>query len=553
MGSMLTQQNLLDLWNQLNAVEELYRNQKALFYRPHAKQRDFHSGQQAYVRVVLGSNRSGKSVAGYLEAYAHALGYRPWLEQDDPDYIVRLPSGQPIPVPNVGRIVSQSFQPAAVQVIWPKVQEWSMAGTYRVKNNAQQVPIKFTFDNGSIVHVMSNEQEDDAFEGPNGHWVWIDEPCDYSKYIGLKRGLVDYGGHMWLTLTPLSQPWIHDVLISRCNEPDGHVRLYKFSVWDNARENGGFLERRDIEEFIRDMREDEMEARLYGNFLHLAGRVFKQWEPEAPFWVQPRRLPETWPRVCVIDPHPRKPIAVLWAALSPDNQLFVYRDLFDERLRTVKEVSDRIKQLEGYRWDNQRRTWVPGETTEVIALRLIDTSANEQERTSGETIMQRFHKEGIYCRGAQKRNYDAGLDAIHEALRIRYQWGEPGLIVFTNCVHTKRNFLMFCWDEYGTSRQKDLKDPKPDVRKKDDDFIDCIRYIYQSGLTYTMLRSNAYDAERQRYAEEESSINGFGLLTGHQYGGKVQWPTSQKSNRPRASSSPGMGSFSTTIGIRRPK
>ena len=480
------------------------------------------------------------------------MGVREWLAPDHPDYIVRMPDGNPIPVPNVGRIVAQSFQPAVIQTIWPKIQEWSQAGTYKVtRKDNRQIPQEIRFSNGSIIHLMSNDQEDDAFEGTNGHWVWIDEPCDYSKYIALKRGLVDFGGQMWLTLTPLSQPWINDILVSRANEEDGHVKLYKFSIWDNCIDNGGFVPRATVEEFIRDMREDEIEARLHGNFLHLAGRVFKQWEPEEPYWVTPRRIPASWPRVCVIDPHPRKPVAVLWAALSPDHQVIIYRSLFDNRLQTIGNVCDRIKELEQWKYDATKHKYVKGEQTEEIALRLIDTSAQEPERTSGETMLQRFHKEGIHCRLAQKRNYDAGIDAIHEALTVRFQWGEPGLVIFNTCPEVKRNFLNFCWDEWGTSRLKDLSDPKQTVRKKDDDFIDCIRYIYQSGLSYTMLRAGASEEDKRRQNEEDDRVAGIGLLSGNHYGGKINWPTSQSTNRPRVSSSPLMELRFTSGPLRR--
>ena len=536
--------DLQALYRELTALEAAYTTQKICFYEPIGQQGKFHSDDRASVRLVLGSNRSGKSVAGAVEAIAHSLGYRPWLPEGHPNRVVRLGTGEPIPIPNVGRIIAQNYQQAIQQTIWPKIQEWAPLGWYRVRKDNRGIPVEIIWNNGSRIHLMSNDQDDMAFEGTNGHWVWADEPIDYKKYVGLKRGLVDFSGHMWMTMTPLTQPWIHDIIVARANDPDGKVSIFKFSIWDNCTENGGYLRREDIEEFLSDLREDELEARLHGNFLHLAGRVYKEWEPEAPYWINPFNVPDTWPRVCVIDPHPRKPIAVMWAAVSPDDQWFAYRDLFDPKLRTVTDVANAIKELEG--WSLIQDRWVRGDKAEPVALRIIDSSSKEDERTSGETIWGRFATEQLWCQISKKRNAQAGYDAIHEALKMKWEWDEPGLVVFNTCRHIKQNFLTFCWDDWATGKQRELRGDKQEVRKNHDDFIDTIRYIYQNGLTYRMLKS---EARKQSY-ESETDYTGRGMLTGL-HGGmtrreRQQWRTSSKSPNSQDSNSPGTALYSTT-------
>jgi hypothetical protein len=536
--------NLQQLYKELSVLELAYATKKILFYKPIGQQPDFHGADTAAIRLVLGSNRSGKSVAGVAEAIAHSLGYRPWLPEDHPDRTVRLTNGEPIPVPNIGRVIAQNAQQAIKQTIWPKWEEWAPRGWYSVKRDNRGIPTEITWKNGSKVYFMSNEQDDMAFEGTNGHWFWGDEPFDYRKYTGLRRGLVDYDGHCWITMTPLTQPWIHDVIVSRVGDPDGSVKMFKFSIWDNCRENGGHLSRSAIEEFLSDLREDELEARLHGNFLHLAGRVFKEWEPEPPYWIEPYKIPASWPRVCVIDPHPRKPVAVLWAAVSPDDQLVVYRDLYDQRLRTISQVSDKIKELEGWYFANGE--WRRGDEAEVIAHRIIDNSAQEQERTSGDTIARRFARESLPCELAKKHNAQAGFDAIHDALQTgKYEWDEPGLVVFNNCRYVKQNFLNFVWDSWQTDKQRDLKGDKQEVRKHHDDFIDCIRYIYQAQLDYRMLKRNArLMAER----DDDFEFNGVNVMEGvrpPQTRRQRKWQTSSVSDRSRGSSSRAMRRLST--------
>jgi len=506
--------DLRDLYRDLVALEAAYRTQKICFYRPRTKselgprgvQAAFHqAGPAVNERLVLGDNRSGKSVSGVCEAIAYSLGERPWLPKDDPNRIVRLSDGRPIPVPNIGRVIAQNYNQAIKQNIYPKFREWAPLGWYKTKFDTRGIPVEIIWNNGSVIYFMSDDQEDDVFEGTSGHWFWGDEPIGYNKYAALTRGLVDHGGHYWLTLTPLSQPWIADVIESRANDLGGAVRVFEFSIWDNCVDNGGVLPRKAIESFIAGLRDDQRAARVGREWLHLTGRVFKEWKPEPPFWVPPFDIPAHWPRVELCDPHKRKPVAVLWIAISPDNQFIVYRDMFDESLKTVDTVSDAIKRAEKWKEtgrDHQDKpTFVQTDESENVVTRLIDWSSRETDRTTGESIWSRFIDNKLPHILANKRNADAGFDAIHEALRLPYEWSKPQLVVVNTCQHVKMNFLRFVWDDWASGKQRDVKGEKQEVRKVNDDFIDLIRYGFQSGLTFRMLKHTMKQQIQSRTVE----------------------------------------------------
>ncbi len=494
---------------ELYQYERALQEQKIVFFRPNpqGQQEEFFESQTASVRLVLGSNRSGKTVVGCTEAISHSLGFRPWYPQDHPLRVVRLADGNPIPVPNVGRIIAQNYEQAIRQTILEKFREWMPHGCIaRIEKNTRGIPVCFHFHNGSKIHLMSNDQDDMAFEGPNGHWFWGDEPFDYRKYTGLKRGLVDFNGHCWMTMTPLSQPWINDIIVRRANEPGSGVKMFKFSVWDNCTERGGHLSREAIEEFLSDLREDELEARLHANFLHLAGLVYKEWEPRPPYWIDPYEIPEAWPRVQFVDPHGRKPLALMWAAVSPNNQLIVYRTVYQRSLRTVEDAANYIKHVEN--WETPE---FPGLEAEPVVLRIIDWSAEEEERTSGTSIRSKFGEFGLHYVKAKKQNAEYGYDAIHQALKIPdYEWAEPGLVVFNNCHDLKQNFMNFCYDEWGSNRQRDLMGDKEGYRKANDDFIDPIRYFYQHRLTYSMLKREMKRMAEARDRWEQQQLEGVG-------------------------------------------
>jgi len=494
-------EQLKTLYLKIRRLKETVAANKISFYRPHAKQRDFHAAELSDIRVVLGGNRSGKTTCGAVEAVAHALGERPWLPESDPHRLVRLPSGDPIPVPNIGRIVADTLETNIVQTINPKIMEWAPAGAItNIQKNPRGVPIRYDFANGSVIYVMSYDQDVDSFEGTNGHWFWCDEPPPQRIFNGLRRGLIDYGGHCWLTMTPLSEPWTNQVLVSKANGPDGRIWMRRMSVWDNAVSRGGHLPDKTIHSVLADLPADERASREEGRALHLAGLVFPEWQPEPPFWVPHETPSRHWPRVCLIDPHPRKPIAVLWLAVTPDNQVRAYRELFDPEMRTVAQVAHAIHQAEGWHYAGEKRHWATQKlvpiwrrtaATEPVVLYVIDTSANEHEKTSGETVAEQFQQYGINCVDAYKRNREAGINAIHQALALKYEWSLPGLVVHDNCPTVKENFLNYVWDRWGSSRQQGLKGEKQTVVKANDDFIDCIRYFFQMRLTYSMLRPMA--------------------------------------------------------------
>lgn len=469
--------------------QEIIKNQKIVTFKPLPKgdQSRFFASQNDRGRLVLGGNRSGKTTVGFIESVAHSLGYRPWLAKDDPLRQVRITGGRPIPVPNIGRIIAQDFEQAINQTIMnEKFAEWApKALVAKIGKNTRQIPTSIHWKNGSIIYLLSNDQKDMSFEGSSGDWFWFDEPIDYRKFTALSRGLVDRDGHWWGTMTPLSQEWINDVIVSKVGNEGSLMSLFKFFIWDNCDEFGGHLSRRSIESFLSDLREDEMEARLYGNFLHLAGLVYKEWLPQTPFWVSPREIPESWPRVCVVDPHSRKPMAMMWAALSPSEVWHVYRAIEDRNIITVGDAAARIMQVEG--WQNAQN---PGPNAEPVVLRIIDWSAEEEERTSGTSIRAKFGQISPFLAHVKAKKHDAqyGYDEIHEALKIRREWDGPSLVVHSNCEPVKENFMNFVFDEWGSNRQRDRMGEKQSYRKSHDDFIDCIRYLFQHRLTYPMLR-----------------------------------------------------------------
>lgn len=344
--------------------------------------------------------------------------------------------------------------------------EWFPTEHIEQMNKSQQSVVDtIVLKNKSKIRLMTYNQDPKEFEGFKAHWAWYDEPPKHAIFIANERSLVDYGGRSWFTMTPIRQPWIWDEIVSK-EGVDPRIDVFKMSIWDNAVSKGGHLEDRFINEFLDSLPAEERKSRESGEFLHLQGRVFPTWVPRPPYWVPNFPPKREWVRVMGIDPHPRKPVACIWFAISPDSGIwYAYRELYDDRLRTIKNVVERIKELE---------------RGEHIAFRIMDNSANENERTSGSSVFEQFADEGIYCELADKTDKDGRRRILREFLEVDPIFTTPGLVVMDTCPRLRHEFMNHVWDEWAPAT-KDKNDPKQEPIKKDDDMIDCAMYLLQYG------------------------------------------------------------------------
>jgi hypothetical protein len=472
----------------LDEIEQFYKKNKIVTFEALGGQPAFFESSAA-TRLVFGSNRSGKSVLLTVEEIAHALGYRPWLPEDHPNRIVRLANGKPIPVPNVGYHLLENLKISGTQVFLPKMQEWLPDIGAKIKKNQLGQPVRVEYPNGSVLHVLSQEMSVSAIEGANGHYACSDEPPKKEMWIALTRGLIDFAGNSWIAATPIKSSHYMAELMTRATDPEASVDLFSLSINDNRRSRGGYLDDKAVDNFIKSLPPEEIMARVHGKPSHLAGAVFPMWRPTAPYYVTPEEIPGWWPRVMAIDPAGRKPFAGVWMALSPDDIWYIYREVYDETLDTVRDVSNWIKYHEGWEWSKTLNKYIATEESEPIAIRIIDTSANARERTSGNTVTEAFWMNDLSFENAHKIGYLASINKIKEMLK----YGEndfnltPQIVVHNDCPRVAHEFMNFVWSPETAQSRSSGADAKDKPLKTNDDCIDCIRYIVMMNASFRGL------------------------------------------------------------------
>lgn len=444
----------------------MVKSQKILTYEPMPKQKALHVST-APCRAIFGGNRSGKTTSGGMEFLYHMTGVYPeWYPQD-----MRFSGAIK------GRIIARDFQKGVGEVINPFLEEWlDMSLVAKRVKNPMGIVVKWVLKNGSQFDILTHEQDVEQFEGWKGHIAWFDEPPPRDRYIATLRGLVDFSGRHWLTLTPLTQPWIYDDIYLK------HDNEKIFVVTVNIRDNEHLSEEA-IKDFEGSLTEEEKEARIHGKFMHLSGLVYKEFNPTIHI-IEPPEVKKSWTRIMAIDPHDRKATAVVWLAVDPQGNEYVYDELKLKDM-DIEHMALAIKAQEG---------------DKPAHVRLIDPHMDKENTLAGGfNVRKEFMKHGIFC---ERGTADVllGKSRIRKSLKPEYSTmlrkTIPKLHISKYCVNTIYEFQHYVWDEF--KRNKEEQGQKDQVKKVNDDFMDALRYIYNYGPRY--IEQETGEQEEYSYA-----------------------------------------------------
>lgn len=407
----------------------------------------------ATTRAIFGANRSGKTTAGGLEFLMHVTGLYPeWY-----------PDENKIPQPAIGRIFGEDFEKGLGKVIVPFLEEWlDPSLVTKKKRNPVGIPTDWGLKNGSRFDIMTYKQDTAQCEGWKGHVAWFDEPPPRDKYIATRRGLIDFDGRDWMTLTPLTEPWIYDDIYAKADGKD--IFAVTVDISDNP-----FLNKKAVKKWEQQLTEDEKAARLHGKFLHLSGLIYKEFDPQIHICEQPD-IKKDWTTYFCVDPHPRTPTACLWLAVDPQDNHWIYDELWLADV-DLEQLAHAIHVQEGDR---------------IPRYRFIDPAMdNKNALAGGFNVRKELMKYGIYTVRANT-DKDLGRRRIQKALKPHYnplyKTETPQLRVARQCEQTIFEFQHYQWAD--RKRNKENLNPREKPKKANDHFMDALRYLYNFGPRY---------------------------------------------------------------------
>ena len=440
---------------QLRLAEQrhrMIRNDGLPFYKPHPKQDSFHrAGGRYRRRMVRSGNRFGKSYMGCAEDCAWIRRERVWYSPQDPARVAGIPQ-HPIKLLTITTdwdkvdeiFTSQRGEGGKVWKFLPK--DGFVKSTKRNHSGAIDT---IECSNGSLWRFdtvkswMANPQ---GSESSDWDAIHVDEPCPEKMFTAAARGLMDRQGSAWFTLTPIREFWINDYFFP--SDTGGTARDNVWSITGSTYDNTT-LAPEAIKEFEETLSADEVQCRIHGIPLHLAGLIYKQfnWDlhvlSEPPkgwksFWEPPL----DWPIYYAIDPHPQTPHAVLFCTVTPHGQRIYFHDIF---LHTsVEQLSQEILAMFKDRY---------------IVWGKIDPLAYINDPITETNMAEEFAKYGIFPDKATKA-------LAHGILRVQGELKKNQILFCPTARRTLWEIQRYVWDE---------KENKP--LDRDDHMMECLYRI----------------------------------------------------------------------------
>lgn len=455
----LSLEELVEMAEVTQELEERDSMEAAKYYVPNGKAEEFINlvgSDKNFVNMFIGANGTSKTGTGANIVANIVFGVQS-------EWFKGLPLFEHFPYIKKGRIISD---PTTIkEKIVPELIKWLPRNTYKnfpeklyeTAKEGKYYASKFIFNNGWVIDIMSNEQDVKSFESVDLGFVWIDEPMPKDQYLAtLARGRL--GMIVFWTYTPLFQAgWIKEWIDANMTV-EGMCDYIEAEMEDNCKIHGirGFFEHKSIQRIADSMPEDEKEARVFGKFGHLLGRVHKKFNRKVHVVKSFPLNERDWTTYKALDPHPRVADHVLYLSVNKKGTKIVSAELLSEGL--IKQCYQRMIELET---KMQFR----------IESRIIDPSAfNDDQHKKEKSIGSQLYDLGeTWIRGS--KNLMAGIKRLETAFDFEMIGGkfirEPEVFIFDSCVITIKQLEEYVWAEH-KGRSADDKEQSGRPKDKND-------------------------------------------------------------------------------------
>lgn len=441
-------------------------SEAAKYFIPNSKSEKFIKmvgTNETFINMFVGANATSKTSTGANILANICYGVQnEWF-----DY----PLFQKFPYIKKGRIISD---PTTIkEKIIPELKKWFPKSdavkipeaTFETAKEGKNYEAKFFTNTGFEIDLLSNEQALTEFESVDLGFVWFDEPCPKDKFMAtIARGRL--GMVVIMTYTPLFHSgWLKDYIDEKM---DGKfVNMVEAEMEDNCKIHGvrGFLEHVNIKRIADAFPADEKEARVFGRFGHLIGRVHKKFKREIHV-IRPFPLnPKDFTVYQALDPHPRVPDHGIWMAVDRNGTKFICSEI--RHAGTTKELAERMK---AHELSMKFR----------MADRIIDPSAfvDDQHREDP-SVGSKLLEFGLHFIKGSK-DLQAGIKRLDDALDYQVKGGEmivkPEIFIFDTCRITIKQLEEYVWEDW-VGRGADSKQPKSRPRDKEDHQVENLHRI----------------------------------------------------------------------------
>lgn len=420
-------------------------------YVPHDKQIMFH-GASSRNRLYIGGNRSGKTTGGIAEDIWWLTGRHPYR---------KVPQGGVR-----GRIVGVDFINGIEKILKPEFMRWCAVSDLRGNSWSDAYDTQertLNFENGSFVEFMSYDQDVDKFAGTSRHFVHFDEEPPQDIYIECIARLIDTKGSWWMTLTPvMGMEWMFDDIYNKgLNDPDSNISVIEVDMTENP-----YLDQEEIQEFIKNIPEEDVDARLHGKFVRRGGIIFKAFHPKIHVIEPLDEIPDSWELYASLDHGYNNPTAWLWHGVDGDGNVVTFAEHYESEM-IVEDHAAQVKLI------NASIGRDPG-------MYIGDPAISQRQAISGSSIQQEYGLHGIHISLANNEVLN-GINKVNTYLNYNLDLDppkRPRWYITRNCANIIREIQKYRWKTW-SNKKSERQNNKFDVpHKKDDHACDSCRYFF---------------------------------------------------------------------------
>jgi hypothetical protein len=240
----------------------------------------------------------------------------------------------------------------------------------------------------------------------------------------------------------------------------------------------------DYETMLLSLPEHQRKQLLEGNWDVAEGAAFPEFSRKAHV-VEPFDIPRNWIKFRACDYGYGSYSAVLWFAVSPSEQVIVYRELYVSKV-LAKDLAKMILELEA--GDGQIRYGV------------LDSSCWHKRGDTGPSLAEQMIMEGCRWRPADRSagSRVAGKNEIHRRLQVDDFTDEPRLVIFSSCTNLISQLPTLPLDK---SNPEDI-----DTRINFDHLYDALRYGIMSRPRFGIWDYNPANARPNHFVPADPTM-----------------------------------------------
>ena len=289
------------------------------------------------------------------------------------------------------------------------------------------------------------------YQGQSYTWIGIDELPQYPTediYNFLRSSLRSVDPEIPVYMRATGNPgnvgsqWVKEMFVDpapansrfeiEIKTPVGVKKITRRYIPAKLQDNPYLMQTDDYYAMLASLPEVQRKQFLEGNWDAFEHSSFPEFNKEIHV-VKPFDIPKNWMRFRAADWGYSSPACCLWFAIDYDNNIFVYRELYTQKLTA----------------DIFARKVLEAEQGEYIRYGVLDSSTWARRGDIGPSIAETMIQEGCRWRPSDRtpRSRIAGKLELHKRLRPDENTGYPTLFIFDNCVNLIRTLPMLPVDK----------------------------------------------------------------------------------------------------------